>query len=277
MSDPNGPAGNGEYGSGGPGPDLTGQPGWTPRYRPTEAIGYGWRKFKASPSMLLVPMIVVVLVLVVVGLIFAFVAGGGFFGTTSCSASNINGQVSTECGQPFWRQLLGAGLGVALLSLVGQVLLAGLFRGATLVTEGKDFSLGQLLEGYSKTHVILASIFISVATGIATVLCYLPGVLIAFLTSYTLFFIVDQQLEAAEAIAESVKMALAQLRQRPALLHPRGHRPGHRRAPARHRPARSRPGRGVRARLHLPTTAGSAGRPLTPAVRRPRLRRGPPG
>jgi uncharacterized membrane protein len=206
MSDPNGPAGNGEYGSGGPGPDLTGQPGWTPRYRPTEAIGYGWRKFKASPSMLLVPMIVVVLVLVVVGLIFAFVAGGGFFGTTSCSASNINGQVSTECGQPFWRQLLGAGLGVALLSLVGQVLLAGLFRGATLVTEGKDFSLGQLLEGYSKTHVILASIFISVATGIATVLCYLPGVLIAFLTSYTLFFIVDQQLEAAEAIAESVKM-----------------------------------------------------------------------
>jgi len=45
-----------------------------------------------------------------------------------------------------------------------------------------------------------------VATGIAIVLCFLPGFLIAFLTSYTLFFIVDQQLEAAEAIAESVKM-----------------------------------------------------------------------
>ncbi len=43
------------------------------------------------------------------------------------------------------------------------------------MADGEDFSLGQLLEGYSKTHVILASIFISIATGIATVLCFLPG------------------------------------------------------------------------------------------------------
>ncbi len=72
--------------------------------------------------------------------------------------------------------------------------------------DGEGFSLGQLFEGYNKMQVVFAAIFIAVATGIATVLCFLPGVLIAFLTSYTLFFIVDQQLEAAEAIAASVKM-----------------------------------------------------------------------
>ena len=208
MSDPNDPANSEGTSSGGPGgygSDPYGAVDTTP-YKATEAIAYGWRKFKASPSTLLVPMIVVVVVLVVVGLIFAFVAGGGFFGSTTCETSNINGQVSQSCGQPFWRQLLGAGLGVTLLSLFGQVLLAGLYKGATRVADGEDFSLGQLFEGYSKTHVLLASIFISIATGIATVLCFLPGVLIFFLTSYTLFFIVDQQLEAAEAIAESVKM-----------------------------------------------------------------------
>ena len=85
-------------------------------------------------------------------------------------------------------------------SLFAQILLAGIYRGATLVIDGQDFSLSQLFEGYSKMQVILASIFIALATGIATVLCFLPGILIAFLTSYTLFFIVDQQLEAAEAI-----------------------------------------------------------------------------
>jgi uncharacterized membrane protein len=183
-----------------------GQPVDGTPYRATEAIGYGWRKFKASPSTLLVPMIVVVVVLVVVGLIFAFVAGGGFFGKTTCDTSNINGQVSRSCGQPFWRQLLGAGLGVTILSLVGQIMLAGLYRGATRVADGKDFSLGQLFEGYNKMQVVFAAIFIGLATGIATVLCYLPGVLIAFLTSYTLFFIVDQELEAAEAIQASVKL-----------------------------------------------------------------------
>lgn len=183
-----------------------GQPVDGTPYRATEAIGYGWRKFKASPGTLLVPMIVVVVVLVVVGLIFAFVAGGGFFGKTTCDTSNINGQVSRSCGQPFWRQLLGAGLGVTILSLVGQIMLAGLFRGATRVADGKDFSLGQLFEGYNKMQVVFAAIFIGLATGIATVLCYLPGFLIAFLTSYTLFFIVDQEMEAAEAIQASVKL-----------------------------------------------------------------------
>jgi uncharacterized membrane protein len=175
-------------------------------YRATEAIAYGWQKFKERPSTLLVPMIVALVVLVAVGLIFSFVAGGGFFGTTTCDTSKINGQVSQSCGQPFWRQLLGAGLGAALISLVAQIMLAGIYRGALLVMDGEGFSVGQLFEGYNKMQVVFAAIFIAVATGIATVLCFLPGVLIAFLTSYTLFFIVDQQLEAAEAIAASVKM-----------------------------------------------------------------------
>ena len=175
-------------------------------YRATEAIGYGWRKFKASPGTLLVPMIVVLIVLVAVSLIFTFVAGGGFFGKTQCETGNLNGQVTTDCGQPFWRQLLGTGLGAGLISLFAQIMLAGIFRGALRVIDGEGFSLGELFEGYNKMQVVFAAIFIALATGIATVLCYLPGVLIAFLTSYTLFFIVDQQLEAAEAIQASVKM-----------------------------------------------------------------------
>jgi hypothetical protein len=190
MSDPQQPAGT-----------------YAPRYRPTEAISYGWRKFKEHPSALVVPMIVALIVLVIVGLFFQFVVAGGFFGKTECStAVNAAGQPTRDCGQPFWRQLLGAGLGAALISLFAQIMLAGIYRGALRLIDGEDFGLGQLFEGYSKAHVIFASIFISVATGIATILCYLPGVLIAFLTSFTLFFIVDQEMEAAEAIAASVKM-----------------------------------------------------------------------
>ncbi len=185
---------------------VPGQPAESATYKATEAIGYGWRKFKERPSTLLVPMIVVLVVLIAVGLLFVFVAGGGFFGKTDCSAANINGQPNAQCGQPFWRQVLGAGLGVGLLTLFGEIMLAGIFRGALRVMDGEGFSLGQLFEGYNKLQVVFAAIFIAVATGIATVLCFLPGILIAFLTSFTLFFIVDQQLEAAEAIAASVKM-----------------------------------------------------------------------
>ena len=183
-----------------------GQPADSTPYKATEAIAFGWQKFKDRPSTLLVPMIVVLIVLAAVWLIFLFVAGGGFFGSKSCDTSNINGQISQSCGQSFWRQVLGAGLGVALLTLFGEIMLAGIYRGALRVMDGESFSLGQLFEGYNKIQVVFAAIFISVATGIATVLCFLPGILFAFLTSFTLFFIVDQQLEAAEAIQASVKM-----------------------------------------------------------------------
>lgn len=175
-------------------------------YRATEAISYGWRKFKASPSTLLVPMIVVFIGLVVAALFIQFVIVGGFFGTKSCETGNIGGQATVDCGQSFWRQLLGAGLGAGIVSLIAQILAAGLYRGATRVTDGQDFSLSQLFEGYSKMQVVYASIFIALATGIATVLCFLPGILIGFLTTYTLFFIVDQEMEAAEAIQASVKL-----------------------------------------------------------------------
>src|SRR6478672_12347681 len=138
MSDPQQPAGT-----------------YAPRYRPTEAIGYGWRKFKERPSALLVPMIVALVVVVAVGLIFAFVAGGGFFGKTECStAVNAAGQATRDCGQPFWRQLLGAGLGAALISLFAQIMLAGIYRGALRIIDGEGFSLGQLFEGYNKMQVI---------------------------------------------------------------------------------------------------------------------------
>jgi len=188
-------------------PLAPGQPADARPYKATDAIAFGWQKFKERPSTLLVPMIVVLVVLVIVGLFFQFVIAGGFFGKTECNtAVNTAGQATVDCGQPFWRQLLGAGLGATLLTLFAQIMVAGIYRGALRVMDGEGFSLGQLFEGYNKMQVVLASIFISVATGIATVLCYLPGLLIAFLTSYTLFFIVDQQLEAAEAIAESVKM-----------------------------------------------------------------------
>jgi uncharacterized membrane protein len=179
MSDP----------TGNPAFDPYSQPADSTPYSPTAAIGYGWRTFWKKPGQLLVPMIVVLIVIAIASVIVQFITHGGFFG-----------------GDGFWRQLLGAGLGAFLMTLITQILLAGIYRGACLIIDGQGFSTGQLLEGYNKTQVVLASIFIAVATGIATIACLLPGILIGFLTSFTLFFIVDQQLEAAEAIAESVKM-----------------------------------------------------------------------
>jgi uncharacterized membrane protein len=159
-------------------------------YSAGKAIGFGWRSFWAKPSTLLVPVIFVVVVLIVVELLIQFIVGGGFSG-------NSNG---------FWRQWLGLGLGTALMTLVVNLLGAGLFRGALNVTEGKPFSVGEMFEGWNKGQVVAAAFLIAFATFIGTVVCLLPGILIWYSTTYTLFFIVDQEFEAVEAIQGSVKL-----------------------------------------------------------------------
>ena len=146
-------------------------------YKATEAIAFGWQKFKARPSTLLVPMIVVLVVLIACRPVHP--VRGGAAGSSARRAAtrrvNAAGQATVDCGQSFWRQLLGAGLGAALLSLVAQIMLAGIYRGALRVIDGEGFSLGELFQGYNKMQVVFAAIFIAVATGIATVLCFLPG------------------------------------------------------------------------------------------------------
>ena len=160
-----------------------------------------------------------------------------------------------------------------LLTLFAQIMVAGIYRGALRVMDGEGFSLGQLFEGYNKMQVVLASIFISVATGIATVLCYLPGLLIAFLTSYTLFFIVDQQLEAAEAIAESVKMVWHNFGKALLFFILAAIVRDHRRCAVRRRVARRSARRGVRGGVHLPAAGGP---PTSPSSGRPAPAGAPP-
>src|SRR3954447_21982795 len=125
MSDPNNPV-NPEGSSGGTGGSSFGsygQPGDDTPYRASEAIAYGWRKFKASPSTLLIPMIVVFIALVVAELLIQFIVSGGFSGDSN----------------NFWRQWLGLGLGTAVTTVIVDLLGAGLYRGAVNVTQGQPF------------------------------------------------------------------------------------------------------------------------------------------
>jgi hypothetical protein len=187
------PGGTEPGGHGAPPPPPYGQTAQDPyggsgAYSPTEALSYGWRKFSASPATLLVPMIVVWVGIVVVTLIVEFAL------------------VRTMTGGGFTGQLLVSGLSSALIFLVYQLLVAGLYRGALRVADGQTFGLGQLFEGWDKTQVVIASVLIALGVGIGTILCYLPGLIIGFLTQFTLLFVVDRQLQAVDAIKASVKL-----------------------------------------------------------------------
>jgi uncharacterized membrane protein len=152
-------------------------------------------------------MIVVFVGIAVVAFIVEFVIVGGMLGTNTCTRTVGGTSYSYSCGGPgFVTFLIAYGLAAALINLVAQLLAAGLYKGATHVTDGKPFSLGQLFEGWDKTQVIIAALIIAVATFIGTLLCYLPGLIVGFFAQFTLLFIVDKQMQAVDAIKASITL-----------------------------------------------------------------------
>ena len=63
-----------------------------------------------------------------------------------------------------------------------------------------------MFEGWDKAQVVIAAILIAVATAIGTILCYIPGLVVGFLTIFTILFVVDKQLTAVDAIKASFEL-----------------------------------------------------------------------
>jgi uncharacterized membrane protein len=204
-----GPGGYGDGGYGAPPPPPPGSPFGPPQpagYSPTEAIGYGWKKFTASPTTLLIPMIVVWVVLVVVGVLLEIIVYSTLLTTHDCTKVVLGTSVAAQCSPSFVTQLFGGALISAIIIVVFNVAAAGLYRGATHVTDGKPWGMGQMFEGWDKGQVALAAVLIAVATAIGSFLCYIPGLIVGFLTMFTMLFVVDKQMGAVDAIKASIKL-----------------------------------------------------------------------
>jgi uncharacterized membrane protein len=175
-------------------------------YSAPDAFGYGWRKFFASPGMLLVPVLVVWLVLLVVEGILYAVLYNSLLSTHDCTKT-INGvEFTAQCGPHFITRLLVTALITGLVTIVWSFAAAGLYKGALAVVDGKSFSMGEMFQGWDKGQVAVAAILIGIATAIGSFLCYLPALIVGFLTLFTLLFIVDKQMQAVDAIKASVKL-----------------------------------------------------------------------
>lgn len=178
--------------------DPTGQrPAPAGPYQPTDAVAYGWRKFTEN----WVPFVVVVLITVVlsVGLaLVGFVASGGF---SARPESVLDSFVPSPVG--ILTRLLGL--------LVGWVVAAALARGALDTTAGLRPQLGDFFANIPWGQVVIAGAITSVLTFVGSLLCFIPGLVVAFLLMFTNLFIVDRQMSAVEAIKASVRLVTRDL------------------------------------------------------------------
>ena len=165
------------------------------------ALSYGWAKFQANTAQIIMSALILVVVLVVVGVLGSVVMGAL---TTDASCSVKDGVLECDDGTGFFGRLLLQALFSAVILVFAWIIGAGLVRASLNVTAGRPFLFADVIKTDNLGSVIVASVIIAVATFVGTILCYLPGLVVGFATSYTLFFIIDKNMAPVDAIKASV-------------------------------------------------------------------------
>lgn len=153
------------------------------------ALSYGWNKFKNNPGVWIGALVVAAVISILVSLPFSVGGNRDFdsFGDFSASFS-------------LW-QIIGN----IVTAIVSYLISAALIRGALHEVDGRRPQFASFFEFRNVGAIIIASFLVGLMTGIGFVLLVIPGLVLMFLTWWTLEFVVDQDQDAISAIKSSFR------------------------------------------------------------------------
>lgn len=180
-------------------------PGWTPppggpygappQFDPTTAIKYGWRAFQQHTAVLLGVSVLVLLVPIALQIVGTVVGGGQTF------------EFKVEAGEDPTFDFNGLTLVFNLVSSVVSMILAAVAVRVVLdIVDGHQVSLDNTFGRVNFGQVIIAAILLGIGTTIGLMLCFLPGLVLLFLSYFTNFFIVGKGQSAITAIKSSFSL-----------------------------------------------------------------------
>lgn len=178
-------------------------------YDAVAAIKYGWAKFSQKPADLLVPAVVVIIAIAAVQVVVQLVLSGLFLSTDDCTLNEV---LNDDCGPSFVTRLLVAALVAGIGGFVSQILIAGLIKSSLNIVDGQPaLDIGGVFSWASKPGVVTTAAFLALLSFAGTLLFYLPGIIISFLTAFTMYFVVDKNLSGIEAIKASANFVISKI------------------------------------------------------------------
>lgn len=182
-------------------------------YSAVEAIQYGWARFSKKPTELLVPTLIVAVTAIAVEIVFFLIMHATLLSTDDCGFRTTgDGSVVLEgCGPSFITSLFAYALTSFVVTLFMQALGAGLIKAALDAVDGKAVEAGQVFAYVTKPQVLVTAAIVSALTFVGTLLCYVPGLIVGFLTVFAMFYVVDKDMEPVEAIKASVNLTTSKL------------------------------------------------------------------
>lgn len=178
------------------------------------AFGWGWKKFTENPVTYIVAILVIAVIGIVLSLvanliIFAIFGGGGAEPVTLNPETGeiTGGGVARGFFATFALQMLASFVG----SIVTYLLASGVIKAALSTADGHKPSIGEALTPHDPGRTLLLALLLSLGTSIGLILCYIPGIIFAFLTMFSLYFLIDEGREPIDAIKQSISLVTSNL------------------------------------------------------------------
>ncbi|MBA2418999.1 MAG: hypothetical protein H0V59_08705 [Nocardioidaceae bacterium] len=161
------------------------------------AVSYGWNRFKANT----VQWVLIMLVIVVISVTVDFAFGGLDYASDDADADASLAVTFTLAG-------VGSALATA---VINSLLHAAVVRGSLDETFGRKASFESVLRLGNIVDVVLAGLLTTVLTLIGLLLFVLPGIVFAFVSWFTLMFVLDKQQSPVTAVMSSVTLVSASI------------------------------------------------------------------
>ena len=172
------------------------------------AIKYGWEKFKDNFSEIIVALIIGFVILVVLEVI-AVLIFSSLNSTTTASCRGQIGNGTFRCstdGPSLIVTWLSRALLQAVFFLAGAALQLFVIRATLMIIKGEKLEASKVMSLENVGPYAIAALIVSAMIFVGTVFCILPGIIVAFMTHFYGYFVIDKNMAPMDAIKASFNL-----------------------------------------------------------------------
>lgn len=173
------------------------------------AFNYGWAKFQQNLGPILLGLVAYIIIVGVITFVWSLLTSAVFLPS---SEDQMEALLTGEGGGfVAFASLLYFGF-TAVIGFLGFVIIqAAVVRAALALTRGETIELQTLFRFDNLPQLFIGALLVGVLTGIGSILCYIPGLIVTFFTQFYVHFLIDQKISGVDAIKASFSFVNANL------------------------------------------------------------------
>jgi uncharacterized membrane protein len=172
-----------------------------------DAFNWGWAKFQANAGVIIVAALIYLVVIVAIEVVWFFVTAAILPSRTpTCTIDEKTFVTSCTGGTGFFGSLLLSAVGGFAIFVLVAFLQAGIIRGALAIADGQKLELPTMFKFDNVGNVLIGAVIVGIAGSIGLLLCGVGYLVVAFFTPFWLFFVIDKNQGAWQAIMSSVSL-----------------------------------------------------------------------